>query len=163
KARLDSIRGIVPHPLNRPQGCPFHTRCEFAIDGVCDHVEPPAIILDGGREVRCVLYTPEHPERLVSVKRPDVEPANENGILSFPLRETSRLLLDVNQLKMHFPITRGFFNRTVGHVKAVDGVSFEIHEGETLALVGESGCGKTTLGHALLRLYRPTSGTIVYY
>src|SRR5262249_52615367 len=57
----------------------------------------------------------------------------------------------------------GFFNRSVGHVKAVDGVSFEIHEGETLALVGESGCGKTTLGHALLRLYRPTSGTIVYY
>ena len=63
---------------------------------------------------------------------------------------------------MHFPIVSGFFNRTVGYVKAVDGVSFSIYEGETLGLVGELGCGKTTLAHAVMRLYTPTAGEMRY-
>ena len=70
-------------------------------------------------------------------------------------------LLEVNDLKMHFPITRGFFRaRVIGHVKAVDGVSFYIREGETLGLVGESGCGKTTTGRVVLRAYDPTGGEV---
>ncbi len=70
-------------------------------------------------------------------------------------------LLEVNDLKMYFPITRGFFrSRVVGHVKAVDGVSFYIGEGETLGLVGESGCGKTTTGRLVLRAYDPTGGQV---
>jgi peptide/nickel transport system ATP-binding protein len=69
-------------------------------------------------------------------------------------------ILTVRDLKVHFPITRGVFRRTVGHVKAVDGVSFEVMRGETLGLVGESGCGKTTTGRALLRIVEATSGTI---
>jgi peptide/nickel transport system ATP-binding protein len=71
-------------------------------------------------------------------------------------------LLEVRDLEMHFPITRGVLNRTVGHVRAVDGVSFVVEEGETLGLVGESGCGKTTLGRSLLRVHRPTAGSILY-
>jgi len=70
-------------------------------------------------------------------------------------------LLEVKELKMHFPIKRGFFwSRTVGHVRAVDGVSFYIREGETLGLVGESGCGKTTTGRVILRAYEPTGGEV---
>jgi len=69
-------------------------------------------------------------------------------------------LLDVRDLKMYFPIKRGFFSRTVGHVKAVDGVSFYINEGETLGLVGESGCGKTTTGRVIMRAYEATGGEI---
>jgi oligopeptide/dipeptide ABC transporter ATP-binding protein len=72
------------------------------------------------------------------------------------------ILLEVKDLKMHFPITKGLLQRTVGHVKAVDGVSFFIKEREVLGLVGESGCGKTTVGRTILRLYNPTSGEIRY-
>jgi oligopeptide/dipeptide ABC transporter ATP-binding protein len=71
-------------------------------------------------------------------------------------------LLEVNDLKMHFPIRQGLLQKVVGHVKAVDGVSFFLRERETLGLVGESGCGKTTAGRTILRLYDPTAGDIWY-
>ena len=68
--------------------------------------------------------------------------------------------LEVRNLKMHFPIRAGLLKKTVGHVFAVDGVSFSIGRGETLGLVGESGCGKSTIGRTILRLYKPTAGSI---
>jgi len=71
-------------------------------------------------------------------------------------------LVEVKNLKMYFPITRGFLQRKVGDIKAVDDISFEIKRHETLGLVGESGCGKTTTGRCILRLYRPTSGNIIF-
>jgi len=75
--------------------------------------------------------------------------------------ENNQLLLDVKNLKKHFPITRGFLmSKTTGYVRAVDGVSFYIREGETLGLVGESGCGKTTAGRVILRAYEPTAGEV---
>lgn len=72
------------------------------------------------------------------------------------------VLLSVRDLTKYFPITGGLFSRVVGHVKAVDGVSFDLLRGETLGLVGESGCGKTTTGRAVLRLIEPTSGSIKF-
>jgi peptide/nickel transport system ATP-binding protein len=74
--------------------------------------------------------------------------------------QASTDLLQVDNLKVHFPIRRGLIQRTVGHVRAVDDVSLSIQAGRTLALVGESGCGKTTVGKALLRLIEPTAGSI---
>ena len=76
-------------------------------------------------------------------------------------QSNGQTLLDVRNLKMHFPIRKGFLKRVVGHVKAVDGVNFAIKEAETLSLVGESGCGKTTTGRCIVRLYEPTDGSIV--
>ncbi len=73
------------------------------------------------------------------------------------------VLLEVNDLKVHFPIKRGvLIDRTVGHVYAVDGVSLAVRKGETYGLVGESGCGKTTLGRGILRLIEPTSGQVIF-
>ena len=69
-------------------------------------------------------------------------------------------LLEVRDLRKYFPIRKGLLSRTVGHVKAVDGVSFTVHAGEVLGLVGESGCGKTTTGRCILRLIEPTSGSV---
>jgi len=75
---------------------------------------------------------------------------------------SSPLLIQIEGLKKWFPIKKGFFSKTVGHVKAVDEVSFNIRKGETLGLVGESGCGKTTTGRAILRLIEPSGGSVTY-
>jgi oligopeptide/dipeptide ABC transporter ATP-binding protein len=75
----------------------------------------------------------------------------------------SQTLLDVRDLKMHFPLTQGIiFQRVIGHVRAVDGVSFSIERGQTMGLVGESGSGKTTIGRTIVRLYKPTAGQIMF-
>jgi len=74
---------------------------------------------------------------------------------------TDNTLLEIKNLKMYFPVTQGILRRKVGDVKAVDDVSFTIKRGETLGLVGESGCGKTTVGRCILRIYQPTSGQII--
>ena len=78
---------------------------------------------------------------------------NENG---------NHILIQVDNLKKHFPIRRGVLKRQVGAIRAVDGITFNIHKGETLGLVGESGCGKSTAGRTILQLYEPTDGEVVF-
>ncbi len=78
------------------------------------------------------------------------------------MSDNDNVLVDVQNLKMYFPITQGIIiQRHIGDIKAVDGISFFIRRGETLGLVGESGCGKSTTGRAILQLYRPTAGHVV--
>ncbi|MEL7637232.1 MAG: oligopeptide/dipeptide ABC transporter ATP-binding protein [Anaerolineaceae bacterium] len=78
------------------------------------------------------------------------------------MQNSNDTLIRVEDLKVHFPIYRGVIRRQVGSVKAVDGVSFAIQKGETLGLVGESGCGKTTTGRAIVQLYKPTAGHVYF-
>ena len=76
---------------------------------------------------------------------------------------TNRPLVDIRDLKMYFPLTRGvIFQRLIGYVRAVDGISFSIRRGQTMGLVGESGSGKTTIGRTIVRLYRPTAGQMLF-
>jgi peptide/nickel transport system ATP-binding protein len=75
---------------------------------------------------------------------------------------SNRTLLDVKNLKMFFPVTQGIMRRTIGMVKAVDDVTFQLIKGQTMGLVGESGCGKTTVGRCILRIYKPTGGKIIF-
>ena len=73
------------------------------------------------------------------------------------------IILEVKDLQMYFPVSSGlFFQKTVAYVKAVDGISFTVKRGETLGLVGESGCGKTTTGRCILQLYKPTGGQVIF-
>ena len=91
----------------------------------------------------------------------ETAPQTTNGQLDSDI--LSDILLEVNNLKMYFPVTSGMlFQRTVAHVKAVDDVSFTVKRGETLGLVGESGCGKTTTGRCILQLYKPTDGQVKF-
>jgi peptide/nickel transport system ATP-binding protein len=145
--RLTTIPGQVPGFDKPMPGCRFAPRCPFAV-ARC-RAETPGWQTINDQRVRCHLAgtLPARGERDVTVH-------------STPA-QTAAPLLQVDGLKVHFPVRRGFIQHTVGQVRAVDGVSLSIQAGRTLALVGESGCGKTTVGKALLRLIEPTAGTIV--
>ncbi len=148
------IKGFVPSLQTQFEGCRFAPRCDHAMT-VC-HERPPTWHVDGRRQVLCHLYT----------RGEDVTRLNEPPTLSMPVgsiaqtEAESELLLQVHALQVHFPIEKGLFKRTVGHVRAVDGVDMTIRNGRTLALVGESGCGKTTVGKSILQLIRPTGGSV---
>ncbi|MDO8932594.1 MAG: ATP-binding cassette domain-containing protein, partial [Rhodocyclaceae bacterium] len=149
--RLATIPGSVP-PLDAGfTGCRFAGRCDAAM-AVCRHEAPPWRELAGGQQVRCHLDFSAGAAVLPALERTAAPVAVE--------RAAAAPLLDVADLKVHFPIRRGLLQRTVGQVRAVDGVSLALAAGRTLALVGESGCGKTTAGKAILRLVAPTGGSV---
>ncbi|MBI3430738.1 MAG: ABC transporter ATP-binding protein [Hydrogenophilales bacterium] len=145
--RLTTIAGQVPRLDGQLRGCRFAPRCPFAI-ARC-RTESPGWQDRDGQRVRCHLAG--------SLPATSVR----ERVAHLVAEHVSQPLLQVEGLKVHFPIRRGFIQRTVGHVHAVDDVSLAIEAGRTLALVGESGCGKTTVGKALLRLIEPTAGTIL--
>lgn len=152
--RLSVIPGSVP-PLNqRFHGCRFADRCDRAWD-VCHRQPPGWYQAADGRSVRCYLADPGLSAPVAQVAESPVSSAAGSGA-----RQAQTPLLVMQDLKVHFPIHRGLFKRTVGYVRAVDGVSLDIPSGQTLALVGESGCGKTTVGKGILQLLPPTGGSV---
>jgi len=147
--RLETIGGQVPALADMPSGCRFAARCPHAWSR-CREEWPKWSTVAPGHRVRCHLL--EEPGRAVAT-------APAAGSAAPEANQVESILLKVDDLRVHFPIRRGILQRTVGHVKAVDGVSLQLARGRTLALVGESGCGKTTVGKALLQLIAPTAGS----
>ena len=145
--QLATIPGSVPPADTEYPGCRFVARCGEA-RAACSEAPPAWRELADGQRVRCVL------ERASAVAAADGD-AGTSGTMA-----GAEPLLEVDGLEVHFPIRRGILQRAVGAVRAVDGVSLRLTPGRTLALVGESGCGKTTVGKAILQLIRPTAGSV---
>ena len=147
-APLRTIAGQVPALSALPPGCRFAPRCPQAMP-VCRE-ENPAWREDAcGAQVRCHWQN-----------EGEAAPAAGESATDDAAPATLAPLLQIRDLAVHFPIRKGILQRVVGQVKAVDGVSLTLAPGRTLALVGESGCGKTTVGKALLQLIRPTAGSV---
>jgi len=157
---LAVIPGTVPALSQTFSGCRFSDRCDHATE-LCAHRLAPFVELGDGHCVRCHRYAADSgvkheassARRAAAAVASDPPPAIEPGV---PLP-----LLNVQDLKIHFPIRRGVFKHVIGHVKAVDGVSLEIPSHRTLALVGESGCGKTTVGKGILQLVHANGGRVL--
>ncbi|MCX7150201.1 MAG: ABC transporter ATP-binding protein [Rhodocyclales bacterium] len=148
--RLATIPGSVPAADVRHEGCRFVERCSEVMPA-CRSAPPPwreVEAVQSGQRVRCFL--------------PGAAPGVAAGVGAGDTATAADLkpLLEVKDLQVHFPIRRGILQRAVGAVRAVDGVSLQLMPGRTLALVGESGCGKTTAGKAMLQLLRPTGGSV---
>lgn len=153
RGELATIPGSVPPLTTVFTGCRFADRCPKAWSR-CSEEAPRWHDAGDAHRVRCHLYDRAESARL---QKPPVREASIGATVS---AASGTPLLAVRDLKVHFPIRRGVLQRVVGQVRAVDGVSLDIRAGRTLALVGESGCGKTTVGKAILRLIEPTSGSV---
>ena len=152
---LAAIPGTVPRLDRDFAGCRFAERCDVALPH-CAGTLPQWHEAGRDHAVRCHLYGSDECGAMSDERKPAEGSVSRSSLIT---RHSS--LLEVSDLKVWFPVRKGLFQRTVGHVRAVDGVSLNIAPGRTLGLVGESGCGKTTVGKGLLRLVEPTAGRVV--
>ena len=164
---LQTMRGRVPKSTEYADGCRFLDRCSKGMDD-CSIILPQSVDIEDDHAVACHLFNPgfsstepDNPE--ASARRSSGELSDSEAI---PVVGTSDSqvtpLIQIKNVRVHFPIAKGIFKRTVGHVYAVDGVELTLDSGKTVALVGESGCGKTSLGKAILRLGVPVAGQVCY-
>ena len=152
--RLETIPGQVPPLSAMPAGCRFASRCQYAWE-LCRQQAPEWRQVAPGHRLRCHLdVLPEAAAGISAVG------AGSAALRSGVDQLAAPALLSVKDLRVHFAIRRGILQRTVGQVRAVDGVSLELARGRTLALVGESGCGKTTVGKAILQLIAASGGSV---
>ena len=168
KQPLVPIEGQPPSLVNLPQGCPFAPRCPLAIDA-CRTAEPELFTITPGNPNAPVDTTHRAAcIRTEELGRPEADAAEVYGaevieeapVASVP-REQRTTVLDVRDLQKHYAVSKGtVFKRKVGTVRAVDGITFDIVEGETLGLVGESGCGKSTTLMEILELAAPAHGSV---
>ncbi len=156
---LTVIQGNVPSLAQQFTGCRFTDRCSQAMS-ICRQSIPQWYPVSDQHHVRCHLFDKALPSFRSSAVGSSIPQTTATPDRLPTPDASSDTLLQVADLKVYFPIRKGLFKRVVGHVKAVDGVSLNIAAGKTLALVGESGCGKTTIGKSILQLIKPTAGSV---
>jgi len=165
-APLAVIRGTVPSLTRDFTGCRFADRCDAAWD-LCRTSTPGFHDVGNGQTARCHLFAPGEKRDKGGGWRAEEKPSNQAAVAPHPSSliphpSDARPLLEVKDLKVHFPVYGGLLKRVVARVLAVDGVTLAIEAGRTLGLVGESGCGKTTVGKGMLRLVEPTAGEVLF-
>ncbi len=155
---LAVIHGAVPSLAAQFSGCRFAERCDYSAP-VCHQSRPQWRDIGMAHGVRCHRVDPTYSGDFKTALD-DASPALI--MTSTVSQREAAALLEVRDLKMHFKVRQGIFSRNAGLLYAVDGLSLQIKQGRTLALVGESGCGKSTVGKATLQLLRPTSGQVLF-
>ena len=157
--RLVPIIGQPPLPARLPSGCTFHPRCAIGRERpLCAAQDPALRSVAEGHKSAC--HFPDEVAQLLADTAPRARPAlSAEAAVE---KDTRRPLLEVRGLQVYYPIKSGLLRRRTGWVRAVDGVSLVIHAGETVGLVGESGCGKTTTGRAIMGLVPKSGGSVVF-
>lgn len=152
---LIPIEGLPPNPATRPEYCPFYERCEYRMDKCREGRKPELKELEPGHFAACHLTEPEKAQKAQEIAAKEIKKAPKITI-------SDELCLDVKNVRKYFPIYKGIMHKKVGDVKAIEDICFYARKGETLGIVGESGCGKTTLARCIMRVYRPEEGQIVF-
>jgi len=149
---LNTIPGMVPSATDYGLGCLFADRCDHVMN-ICHEVDSPQYNIGSGHFTSCHLY---NQDKNVN------EPVKREQIKSLTHKLGNDSILSIKNLHTWFPVRKGIFLRVVNYIKAVDNIDMEIQRGSTLAIVGESGCGKTTLGESILKLTREARGQVLF-
>lgn len=152
---LIPIDGLPPDPATRPDYCPFYERCPYHADRCRKTGKPPLAEMHPGHWAACILTAEEKAQKAEEINRRELRKAPQRNI-------GSGYCLEVRDIRKYFPVYKGILRKKVGVVKAIENITFSLRRGETLGIVGESGCGKTTLARSIMRVYKPEEGEIIF-
>lgn len=152
---LIPINGLPPNPAERPEYCPFYERCEYRMDRCIKNGKPVLKELEKGHISSCCLTADELAQKEEEIR-------NKESLKAPKKQIQEELCLEVKDVRKYFAIYEGALRKKVGDIKAIEDISFQLRKGETLGIVGESGCGKTTLARCIMRVYQPESGQIIF-
>lgn len=152
---LIPIDGLPPNPAARPEYCPFYDRCEYRMDKCKAQKRPELTAVKPEHFAACCLTQAEKQQKAEEI-------AGKVMKASPHITVKDELCLDVKSVKKYFPVFKGMMRKKVGEVKAIEDITFAVRSGETLGIVGESGCGKTTLARCIMRVYKPEDGEIIF-
>lgn len=152
---LIPIEGLPPNPATRPDYCPFYDRCEYRKESCKQCKKPELKELEAGHFAACLLTEEEKQKKAEEIAAKEVKKAVRGHI-------QEENCLEVTNVRKYFPVYKGMMRKKVGEVKAIEEITFHARKGETLGIVGESGCGKTTLARCIMRVYKPEEGEIFF-